>query len=130
AQGVPEGRGRRGPGHPDRRQGAAASAGSGDGRMSHGPGSFEEKFGREGLTYDDVLLLPAASEVMPSEADTSSRFTRNVTVAIPLVSAAMDTVTEARLAIAMARHGGIGGIPRHLSNEDPATEVTRLQPPQ
>jgi IMP dehydrogenase len=95
--------------------------------MNHGPVSFDDKFGREGLTYDDVLLLPAASEVLPSEADTSSRFTRNVTVAIPLVSAAMDTVTEARLAIAMARHGGIGVIHRNLSIDDQAAEVDRVK---
>src|SRR5690606_35953984 len=104
AEGVPEGRGDGRPGPPDRRQVTAAIAGSGDGRMNQGPGSWDDKFGKEGLTYDDVLLLPASSEVMPSEADTSSRFTRHVTVAVPLVSAAMDTVTEARLAIAMARH--------------------------
>jgi IMP dehydrogenase/GMP reductase len=95
--------------------------------MSNGPVSFDDKFGREGLTYDDVLLLPAASEVMPSEADTSTRFTRNVTLAVPLVSAAMDTVTEARLAIAMARHGGIGVIHRNLSIDDQATEVDRVK---
>jgi inosine-5'-monophosphate dehydrogenase len=95
--------------------------------MNQGPVSFDDKFGREGLTYDDVLLLPAASEVMPSEADTTSRFTRNISVALPLVSAAMDTVTEARLAIAMARHGGIGVIHRNLSIEDQAAEVDRVK---
>jgi IMP dehydrogenase len=95
--------------------------------MNQGPVSFDDKFGREGLTYDDVLLLPAASEVMPSEADTTSRFTRTISVAIPLVSAAMDTVTEARLAIAMARHGGIGVIHRNLSIDDQAAEVDRVK---
>jgi IMP dehydrogenase len=89
--------------------------------------SFDEKFGREGLTFDDVLLVPAASEVQPSEASTESRFTRSITMAIPLVSAAMDTVTEARLAIAMARHGGIGVLHRNLSIEDQATEVDRVK---
>ncbi|MGY6502793.1 MAG: IMP dehydrogenase [Acidimicrobiales bacterium] len=95
--------------------------------MSRPVMAFDDKFGREGLTYDDVLLLPAASEVMPSEADTLSRFTRNVSVAMPLVSAAMDTVTEARLAIAMARHGGIGVVHRNLSIEDQAAEVDRVK---
>ncbi len=89
--------------------------------------SFDEKFGREGLTYDDVLLVPAASEVMPAEASTSTALTRNVSMSIPLVSAAMDTVTEARLAIAMARHGGLGIIHRNLSIEDQAAEVDRVK---
>ncbi|MCU1380960.1 MAG: guaB [Acidimicrobiales bacterium] len=91
------------------------------------PDPFEEKFGREGLTFDDVLLVPAASEVLPAEASTASRFTRLITVEMPLVSAAMDTVTEARLAIAMARNGGIGVIHRNLSIEDQATEVDRVK---
>ena len=89
--------------------------------------SFEEKFGREGLTFDDVLLVPAASEVLPAEASTATRFTRQVELSIPLVSAAMDTVTEARLAIAMARQGGIGVIHRNLSIEDQAAEVDRVK---
>jgi inosine-5'-monophosphate dehydrogenase len=88
---------------------------------------FEEKFGREGLTFDDVLLVPAASEVLPAEASTTTRFTRNVTVNIPLISAAMDTVTESRLAIAMARQGGIGVVHRNLSIEDQAAEVDRVK---
>ena len=89
--------------------------------------SFDEKFGREGLTFDDVLLVPAASEVMPSEASTETRFTRSVSLAIPLMSAAMDTVTEARLAIAMARLGGIGVIHRNLSIDDQAAEVDKVK---
>ena len=76
-----------------------------------------------GLTYDDVLLLPGASDVVPSEVDTSTRLTRNVELAIPLVSSAMDTVTEARMAIAMARQGGIGVLHRNLSIEDQALQV-------
>ena len=90
-------------------------------------GSFDEKFGREGLTFDDVLLVPAASEVLPTEASTTARLTRSITMAIPTVSAAMDTVTEARLAIAMARHGGIGVVHRNLSIQDQADEVDRVK---
>jgi len=76
-----------------------------------------------GLTFDDVLLQPAESDVMPSAADTSTRLTRGITLAIPLVSSAMDTVTEARMAIAMARLGGIGVLHRNLSIEDQALQV-------
>jgi inosine-5'-monophosphate dehydrogenase len=88
---------------------------------------FAEKFGRQGLTFDDVLLVPAESEVLPSEASTATRFTRNVELSIPLISAAMDTVTESRLAIAMARLGGIGVVHRNLSIEDQAAEVDRVK---
>ncbi|MFE1785398.1 IMP dehydrogenase, partial [Streptomyces sp. NPDC059506] len=77
-----------------------------------------EKFAMLGLTYDDVLLLPGASEVVPNAVDTSSRVSRNVRVNIPLLSAAMDKVTEARMAIAMARQGGVGVLHRNLSIED------------
>ena len=91
------------------------------------PRSFEQKFGREGLTFDDVLLVPAASEVLPSDASTTTRLTRRITMAIPLISAAMDTVTEARLAIAMARLGGIGVVHRNLSIEDQAGEVDKVK---
>jgi len=75
------------------------------------------------LTFDDVLLLPAASDVVPSEVDTSARFSRNVTLRVPLVSSAMDTVTEARMAIAMARQGGIGVLHRNLATEEQAQQV-------
>ena len=68
----------------------------------------EGKFGLLGLTYDDVLLLPAESDVIPSEVDTSARLTRRITLQAPLVSSAMDTVTEARMAVAIARVGGAG----------------------
>ena len=81
------------------------------------------KFSPVGLTYDDVLLLPARSEVLPSEADTSTRITRKLRVRIPLVSSAMDTVTEARMAIAMARQGGVGVLHRNLSVEEQAQQV-------
>ena len=81
----------------------------------------------EGLTFDDVLLLPAASEVLPDSVDTTWRFTNNIKLRIPLASAAMDTVTEARLAVAMARHGGIGVIHRNLSLEEQAAEVDKVK---
>jgi IMP dehydrogenase len=76
-----------------------------------------------GLTFDDVLLLPVESDVRPGETATRTRLTRNVELAVPLVSSAMDTVTEARMAIAMARHGGIGVLHRNLSAEDQAQQV-------
>ncbi len=76
-----------------------------------------------GLTFDDVLLLPDETDVVPSEVDTTSRLTREISVAVPLLSAAMDTVTEARMAIAMARVGGIGVLHRNLSIEDQAHQV-------
>ncbi|MER5259684.1 IMP dehydrogenase [Streptomyces sp. NPDC002855] len=82
-----------------------------------------EKFATLGLTYDDVLLLPGASEVLPNAVDTSSRISRNVRVNIPLLSAAMDKVTEARMAIAMARQGGVGVLHRNLSIEDQVNQV-------
>ncbi|MGO0576650.1 IMP dehydrogenase [Ornithinimicrobium panacihumi] len=80
-------------------------------------------FARMGLTYDDVLLLPGETDLTPDEIDTSSRLTREITLKVPLVSAAMDTVTEARMAIAMARQGGIGILHRNLSIEDQAYQV-------
>jgi IMP dehydrogenase len=76
-----------------------------------------------GLTFDDVLLLPAESDVMPSDVDTSAALTREITVRIPLVSSPMDTVTEARMAIAMAREGGVGVLHRNLSIESQAAQV-------
>jgi hypothetical protein len=81
------------------------------------------KFGTLGLTFDDVLLLPGATDVIPSEVDTSARLSRNITLKLPLVSAAMDTVTEARMAIAMARQGGIGILHRNLSIEEQAQQA-------
>jgi IMP dehydrogenase len=83
----------------------------------------DDKFGLVGLTYDDVLLLPGETDVIPSEADTRARLTREISVAIPLVSAAMDTVTEARMAIAIARQGGLGVLHRNLAIEDQALQV-------
>lgn len=86
-------------------------------------GDDPNKVALVGLTFDDVLLLPAASEVIPSGVDTSTQFTRNINLNIPVASAAMDTVTEARMAVAMARHGGIGVLHRNLSIEDQAQQV-------
>ncbi|WP_297666605.1 IMP dehydrogenase [uncultured Corynebacterium sp.] len=86
-------------------------------------GDDPNKVALVGLTFDDVLLLPAASEVIPSGVDTSTKFTRNIDLNIPVASAAMDTVTEARMAVAMARHGGIGVLHRNLSIEDQAQQV-------
>ncbi|AEG43504.1 IMP dehydrogenase [Isoptericola variabilis] len=82
-----------------------------------------DPFGFLGLTYDDVLLLPGYSDLAPSEIDTTSRLTREISLKVPLVSAAMDTVTESRMAIAMARQGGLGVLHRNLSIEDQAYQV-------
>ncbi|MGY1617713.1 IMP dehydrogenase [Geodermatophilus sp. SYSU D00691] len=81
------------------------------------------KFAPLGLTYDDVLLIPGPSDVVPNEVDTSSRLTRRIRLAVPLVSSAMDTVTEARMAIAMARVGGVGILHRNLAAEEQAGQV-------
>lgn len=82
-----------------------------------------DKFQSLGLTYDDVLLLPGETDVIPSEVDTTARLTREISLRVPLLSAAMDTVTEARMAIAMAREGGMGVLHRNLSIEDQAYQV-------
>jgi IMP dehydrogenase len=82
-----------------------------------------EKFAALGLTYDDVLLLPGHSDLAPDEIDTSTRLTREITLKVPLLSAAMDTVTESRMAIAMARQGGLGVLHRNLSIQDQAYQV-------
>jgi IMP dehydrogenase len=85
------------------------------------------KFAKEGLTFDDVLLVPCESEVLPHEVSTATRFTREIALEIPIASAAMDTVTEARLAIALARAGGIGVVHRNLSIEAQAAEVDKVK---
>ncbi|MGN6743372.1 MAG: IMP dehydrogenase, partial [Amnibacterium sp.] len=87
----------------------------------------DDPFGFLGLTYDDVMLLPGHTDVIPSEADTSTRLTRRIRLAAPLLSSAMDTVTESRMAIAMARQGGLGVIHRNLSIEDQAAHVDRVK---
>ncbi|HEX4813983.1 MAG TPA: IMP dehydrogenase [Nonomuraea sp.] len=81
------------------------------------------KFTETGLTFDDVLLVPAYSDMQPGEADTSSRLSRRISLSIPLISAAMDTVTEARMAVAMARQGGLGILHRNLSVDEQAQQV-------
>jgi IMP dehydrogenase len=88
---------------------------------------LDRKFAREGLTFDDVLLVPAESGVLPNEVSTRTRLTRGIEVEIPVTSAAMDTVTEARLAIALAREGGIGILHRNLSIEDQVAEVDKVK---
>ena len=99
-----------------------------DGGDDEGSGTrFPAKFAKEGLTFDDVLLLPAESSVLPSEVDTGSRLTPAIGLRLPIVSAAMDTVTESRLAIAMARAGGIGIVHRNLSIADQAAEVDKVK---
>ncbi|MGH7257662.1 MAG: IMP dehydrogenase [Nitrospiraceae bacterium] len=82
---------------------------------------------RIGLTYDDVVLVPAKSQVLPTEVDTTTFFSRNIPINIPIVSSAMDTVTEAQLAIAIAREGGIGVVHRVLSPQDQAVEVDKVK---
>src|ERR1700686_4136401 len=79
------------------------------------------------LTFDDILLVPRYSDVLPTQVDVSTRLTRNIRLNVPLVSAAMDTVTENRLAIAMAQHGGIGVIHKNLSIEEQASEGDRVK---
>jgi IMP dehydrogenase len=88
---------------------------------------LDRKFAKEGLTFDDVLLVPAESHVLPNDVSTRTRLTRSIELSIPIVSAAMDTVTDARLAIALAREGGIGVVHRNLSIEDQVSEVDKVK---
>jgi IMP dehydrogenase len=88
---------------------------------------LDRKFAKEGLTFDDVLLVPAESRVLPNDVSTATRLTRGIRLAIPIVSAAMDTVTEARLAIGLAREGGIGILHRNLSIEAQVAEVDKVK---
>ncbi|MGO4911049.1 IMP dehydrogenase [Leeuwenhoekiella sp. W20_SRS_FM14] len=89
--------------------------------------AHETKIVGEGLTYDDVLLVPAYSEVLPREVNIQSKFSRNITLNVPIVSAAMDTVTESRMAIAIAREGGIGVLHKNMSIEEQAVKVRRVK---
>lgn len=91
------------------------------------PVDFNKKFGKEGITFDDVLLVPGRSEVLPADVDLATKFTRNVCLNIPLISAGMDTVTEFRMAIAVAREGGIGVIHKNLPIAKQAGEVDRVK---
>lgn len=88
---------------------------------------MEDKIIKEGITYDDVLLVPQKSNVLPNQVDTKTRLTKNINLNIPILSAGMDTVTEAKLAIAMARQGGIGIIHKNMSIEDQALEVDKVK---
>src|SRR6266540_3955570 len=87
------------------------------------PAGVPDKFAVLGLTFDDVLLQPVESDVIPSEVSTRTKLSRNIEVNIPLVSSAMDTVTEARMAIALARQGGLGVLHRNLAVEEQAAQV-------
>ncbi|GAE93821.1 inosine-5'-monophosphate dehydrogenase [Gracilibacillus boraciitolerans JCM 21714] len=86
-----------------------------------------DKFSKEGLTYDDVLLLPAESHVLPKEVSVKTKLSENITLNIPFISAGMDTVTEANLAIAIARQGGIGVIHKNMSIEEQVENVDRVK---
>src|SRR5919199_874207 len=88
---------------------------------------WDDKFAREGLTFDDVLLVPAESRVLPADADVSTQLTRAIRMNIPITSAAMDTVTEHRLAIALAREGGIGIIHKNMTIADQAEMVRKVK---
>ncbi len=88
---------------------------------------WPEKFGKEGLTFDDVMVIPAATEVQPRDVDTTTNLTKDLKLNIPLMSAGMDTVTESRLAIAIAREGGIGVIHKNMPIERQALEVDRVK---
>ncbi len=89
--------------------------------------NFEDKFGREGLTFDDVLLVPAYSEVLPANVETATYLTKDIKLHVPILSAGMDTVTEARMAIAMAREGGLGIIHKNMPVDAQASEVDRVK---
>ena len=87
--------------------------------------SHQNKIVGEGLTYDDVLLVPAYSDILPHEVNIQSKFTRNISINIPIISAAMDTVTESRMAIAMAQEGGIGVLHKNMTIDQQAQKVRK-----
>src|SRR6218665_2931946 len=89
--------------------------------------SYSEKFGEKGLTFDDVLLLPAHSEVLPREVDIKTKLTEKITINVPIISAAIDKVTEKSLAISIARQGGIGIIHKNMSIEAQAAHVRSVK---
>jgi IMP dehydrogenase len=95
--------------------------------VAHAGDDLPPKFAKQGLTFDDVLLVPAESSVLPAEVSTAARLTPQIELAIPIVAAAMDTVTESRLAIAIARAGGIGIVHRNLSVDDQVAEVDKVK---
>lgn len=84
-----------------------------------------DKFAKEGLTFDDVLLVPAESDVLPRDVDVSTYLTKNIKLNIPLISSGMDTVTESKMAIAIAREGGLGVIHKNLTIEEQEGEVAK-----
>lgn len=88
---------------------------------------WETKFAREGLTFDDVLLVPGASDVLPKDVSLSVKLTEKIKLGIPMISAGMDTVTESKMAIAMARQGGLGIIHKNMSIEEQAEQVVTVK---
>ena len=94
---------------------------------THSLFTSHHKFVGEGLTFDDVLLLPAYSQVLPRETDIRTQVTRNISINIPILSAAMDTVTESNMAIALAREGGIGVLHKNMSIDMQAQEVRKVK---
>ncbi|NLJ72956.1 MAG: IMP dehydrogenase, partial [Syntrophomonadaceae bacterium] len=88
---------------------------------------MNDKFGKEGLTFDDVLLIPGRSEVLPNQVNIATRLTRNIKIEIPILSAGMDTVTDAKMAIAMAREGGVGIIHKNMGIAEQARMVDRVK---
>mgnify|MGYP000785214929 FL=1 len=89
--------------------------------------TFDEKFGKEGLTFDDVLLIPAESDILPKDIDISTKLSDTIVLQTPILTAAMDTVTEAPMAIAIAREGGIGVIHKNMPMELQAQEVDKVK---